>query len=137
MEVVAQMGILGNRRYYGRKGRDGVPTKRQVSLIEREQVAEHAAALGLPRLSPGAVRSNIETVGVELVPLVGRRIEIGTAILEVAAPRDPCAKMDAVVHGLRERMLQDRQGVLARVVRSGAIRRGDPVRVLPAEESTP
>lgn len=128
------MGLVGDRRYFGRKGQDGAPGKRQVTLIEREQLAEHASALGLRELPPGAVRSNIETEGIELVPLIGHRIVIGTAILEIAAPRDPCSKMDEVAPGLRERMLQDRQGVLARVVRSGVIQRGDPIHVLPAEE---
>jgi MOSC domain-containing protein YiiM len=134
-EVVEQKGIAGNPRYFARKGRDGQPTKRQVTLIEREQIAEHAAALGLETIPPGVVRSNIETEGIELVPLAGRQIEIGTAVLEIAGPRDPCSKMDAICQGLRERMMQDRQGVLARVIRSGTIRAGDAIRVLPSQET--
>jgi MOSC domain-containing protein YiiM len=133
-EVAEQKGIVGDRRYFGRKGRDGTPTRRQVSLIEREQIAEHAAVLGLEKIPPGAVRSNIETEGIELLQWVDRRIRIGTAVLEVAGPRDPCPKMDALALGLRERMLGNRQGVLARVVRSGVIRNGDAIGVLPDQE---
>ena len=130
VEVVEDKGILGDSRYFGRLSRTtGLPTQRQVSLIEREQIAEHAAALGLDGIAPGAVRSNIETTGLNLVALVGREIEIGDAVLLISVPRDPCEQMDAICHGLRERMLHDRQGVLAQVRRSGTIRLGDAIRV--------
>ena len=46
------------------------------------------------------------------------------------APRDPCAKMDAICQGLRARMMDQRQGVLAEVVRSGAVRVGDAILIL-------
>src|SRR5256885_7561570 len=49
-------------RYFGRVSRNsGKPSRRQLSLIEREQIAEHAAPLGLETIAPGAVRANIET----------------------------------------------------------------------------
>src|SRR5438477_60277 len=128
IEVVADKGILGEPRYFGRtSSRTGKPSRRQVSLIEREQIAEHAAALGLQAIPPGAVRSNIETLGIDLISLIGRKIEIGEAVLLLYAPRDPCAKMDAICQGLRELMLDNRQGVLAQVVRSGKIAVGDSI----------
>jgi len=127
-EVVEGKGVAGDARYFGRLSRDsGQPSRRQVTLIEREQIAEHAAGLGLSVIAPGAVRSNIETAGINLMALLGREIEIGEAILRLYAPRDPCAKMDAICQGLRERMLNQRQGVLAEVVRSGQIRVGDAI----------
>jgi len=61
------------------------------------------------------------------VDLVGSEIQIGEAVLLLYAPRDPCSKMDAVCQGLRELMLNNRQGVLAQVVRSGKIRVGDSI----------
>jgi MOSC domain-containing protein YiiM len=99
-----------------------------VTLIEREQIAEHAAALGLQSIPAGAVRSNIETAGINLIALLGRQVEIGEAVLLPYAPRDPCAKMDAICQGLRQRMMDQRQGVVAEVVRSGKIRVGDSIR---------
>jgi MOSC domain-containing protein YiiM len=132
IELVAAKGIVGDARYFGRLSRStGQPTRRQVTLIEREQIAEHAAALGLPAIPPGAVRSNIETEGINLVSLLGRQIQIGDALLFLYAPRDPCSKMDAICQGLRARMMDNRQGVLAEVVRSGTIRCGAAIRVLP------
>jgi MOSC domain-containing protein YiiM len=130
IEVLEAKGIQRDSRYFGRLSREtGKPTRRQVSLIEREQIAEHAAALGLETIPAGLVRSNIETTGVNLVALLGSEIEVGDAVLFLYAPRDPCAKMDAICQGLRERMANSRQGVLAEVRRSGTIRVGDTIRL--------
>jgi len=127
-EVVEGKGVAGDSRYFGRLSRDtGQVTRRQVTLIEREQIAEHAAALGLPAIPPGAVRSNIETAGINLIALLGREIVIGQAVLRLYAPRDPCAKMDAICQGLRERIMDRRQGVLAEVVCGGRVRVGDAI----------
>jgi MOSC domain-containing protein YiiM len=128
VELVSGRGIQGDTRYFGRLSRDtGQPTRRQVTLIEREQIAEHAAALGLLSIPPGAVRSNIETTGINLILLLGREVKIGGAVLLLHSPRDPCAKMDAICQGLRALMMNKRQGVLAQVVRSGTLRVGDAI----------
>ncbi len=130
IELVAATGIVGDNRYFGKLSRTtGTITRRQVSLIEREQIAEHAVSLGLETISPGAVRANIETFGVNLIELIGHEVEIGDAILKFYEPRDPCDKMDAICQGLRERMMNSRQGVMAEIVKSGKIRIGDSVRL--------
>ena len=134
IQVIEAKGILGEPRYFGRVSRtSGGPSLRQVTIMEREQIAEHAAALGVEAIPPGAVRSNIETRDVNLVDLIGQEIEIGEAVLLLYAPRDPCEKMDAICQGLRELMLNNRQGVLAQVVRSGKIRVGDVIVPRPAK----
>lgn len=130
IEALEARGIRDDLRYLDKRSRDtGQPSRRQVSLIERELLTEHAAALGLAEIPPGAARSNIETRGLNLVSLIGREIEIGEAVLFLNTHRDPCAKMDAICQGLRQRMMNQRQGVLAEVRRSGKIRVGDPIRV--------
>jgi len=135
LEVVEDKGILDNPRYFERVSKStGQPSRRQVSLIEREQIAQHAATLGLESIPPGAVRSNIETSGIDLVSLVGREVQIGTAVLLLYAPRDPCEKMDRICQGLREEMMNNRQGVLAEVVRSGRIHVGDQIVPMPVAE---
>jgi len=75
------------------------------------------------------VRSNIETSGIGLVSLIGKEVEIGEAILLLYGPRDPCEQMDAICQGLRELMMNNRQGVLAQVIRSGKIQIGDRISV--------
>jgi len=130
IHLVQGLGIQGEPHYFARVSRDtGKPSRRQVTLIEREQIAKHAAALGLAKIEPGAVRSNIETTGLNLVALVGKSIDIGEAALLLYAPRDPCDKMDEICQGLRQFMLHQRQGVLAKVLRSGTVRVGDMLRL--------
>lgn len=128
VQVVENKGIDGEPRYFGRLNRDtGQPSRRQVTLMEREQIDEHATALGMDSIAPGAVRSNIETTGINLIAAIGKEVEIGEAVLFLYARRDPCEKMDAICRGLRERMMNNRQGVLAEVRRSGKIQVGDSI----------
>src|ERR1051326_5587793 len=77
--LVAEKGIVEDKRYFGRVNY-GKPAKRQVILIEREIINQHAAALGA-KLNPGDVRSNIETTGIDLIALIGHQVRIGEAIL--------------------------------------------------------
>ena len=133
IEVVIGKGICGDTRYFERRNHTtGEPSRRHISLIEREQVAEHAAALDLEKIHPGAVRANIETSGINLVALVGKHIEIGEALLHFYEPRTGCKKMDAVCMGLRELTGNNRLGVMAEIVRSGKIRVGDSIRPIQA-----
>ena len=128
IEVVAAKGINGESRYFGKLSRrTGQPSRRQLSLIEREQIAELAATLGLETIPPGAVRANIETTGINLVELIGKQIQIGDAILFVYEARRPCQKMDAICVGLRDLMENNRQGVMAEVIRPGTIRCKDSI----------
>ena len=130
IDVIEGKGIFDEPRYFGRLSRKtGQPSQRQVTLIEREQISQHAEALGLSSIPAGAVRANIETLGINLISLIGSEIEIGEAVLLLYAPRDPCSKMDAICQGLRELMTENRQGVLATVVRSGKIRVGDSIKL--------
>ena len=121
--VVAEKGIEKNGE--GRLFERG--SKRQVSLIEREQLAEHENALGHPGFAPGDVRSNIETEGIDLISLKGKQIQIGEAVLLLYEARTPCWKMDELIVGLRARMEEERQGMLAQVISGGIIRAGDPI----------
>jgi MOSC domain-containing protein YiiM len=95
--------------------------------MEREQIAEHAATLGMQSIAPGAVRANIETTGIELVKLIGKQVQIGDAVLLLYEARKPCEQMDAICAGLRDLMENDRQGVMAEVIRPGTIRCKDAI----------
>lgn len=130
-EMVAGKGIVGDTRYFSRiSSSTGKHSRRQVSLIEREQIAEHAASLGLETIAPGAARANIETSGIELVKLVGRQVMVGEAVLHFYEARKPCPRMDAVASGLRQIMENGRQGVIAEVIRGGRVSVGDPVALM-------
>jgi MOSC domain-containing protein YiiM len=131
VEVVESKGVLDDSRYFGRiSQKTGQPNRRQVSLMEREQIAKHAAVLGLPAIAPGAVRANIETSGVNLVAAIGHQVRIGEAVLFLYEARLPCQQMDAICAGLRQLMENSRQGVMAEVVQSGKIRVGDAISIV-------
>jgi MOSC domain-containing protein YiiM len=123
----AGQGIVGDARIFGRKNGKGEPSRRQISLMAREQIARHAAALGLPAIAPGAVRANIETAGIDLLSLLGQEVQVGGAVLLFYEARTPCEKMNAVAPGLRGLMENKRQGVMAQVLCSGEIRVGDGI----------
>jgi MOSC domain-containing protein YiiM len=123
----AGMGIVGDNRVFGRKNREGKISRRQVSLMAREEITRHASIVGLPEIAPGAVRANIETNGIELTAFVGCEMEVGEAVLRFYEPRTPCYKMDRIASGLQALMSQGRQGVMAEIVRSGKIRVGDKI----------
>ena len=130
VHFVADKGIQEDARYFNRRSR------RQVTLIEREQITAHGEALGVAGFAPGEVRSNIETTGINLVALIGQRVQVGEALLDFYAPRTPCHQMDALCQGLREFMEDSRQGVLAQVVRSGAVRVGDAIQLASIQPAT-
>jgi MOSC domain-containing protein YiiM len=134
--AVEGKGIAENKRYFGRVNY-GKPSKRQVTLIECEVIREHAAALGLDDFAPGEVRSNIETEGIDLIALLGRDVQVGEAVLHFIEPRTPCSKMDALAPGLKDLMENNRQGVIATVVRGGKIRPGDAIRAIEPEPPAP
>jgi MOSC domain-containing protein YiiM len=136
IEVVSGKGIAGDTRYFERRNQTtGEPSRRHISLIEREQVAEHAAALSLEKIHPGAVRANIETSGINLTGLVGQHVQVGEALLHFYEPRTGCKKMDAICMGLRELTANNRLGVMAEIVRSGKIRVGDSIQPAPTPSS--
>ena len=76
-------------------------------------------------IAPGLARENILTRGIALgILLVGQRLRVGDAMLEVTKSCEPCHQMDEIRQGLQE-AIRGRRGLLCRVVESGRIRRGD------------
>ena len=118
--VIAGFGIEGDRH----AGSEGAREGRQVLLIDEETLE----ALGL---SHGEVRENVTTSGIELAGLrEGQRLDLGNeAVLEITGPCAPCARMDGIRPGLLQE-LEGRRGILANVVQSGTIKKGDTIRVL-------
>ena len=96
---------------------------RQVLLMDRE-------TLDALDLKPGDIRENITVSGLDFTTLeAGRRVTLGgEAVVEVTGPCAPCARMDEIRPGLKDK-LQGRRGKLAFVVETGEIGVGDPVGV--------
>lgn len=98
-------------------------SRRQVLLMDLETLEQ----IGIPA---GAVKENVTTRGLAVQDLKGgQRVRVGEALLQVAAPCEPCWRMDEIRQGLQQE-LRGRRGVLCRVIEGGRIRRGDRIETL-------
>jgi MOSC domain-containing protein YiiM len=102
------------------------PPKREVLFVSQH----HLDALGL---EPGAIRENLTITGLDVHEWpVGQQVRVGEALFEITMVCDPCHKMDALREGLRAE-LEDRRGMLARVLEGGEVAVGDAVELVRAE----
>lgn len=101
--------------------------QRQVSLLESETIAD-LAARAMP-VAPGILGENLTVEGLPLGDLpVGTLIAIGEAQLEITGDRPACKDMLAIHRDALKAMI-GRSGKMARVVRGGRVRPGDPVSI--------
>lgn len=118
-----------------------------VYLYTREDYDCWAAALGRP-LPPGLFGENLLVAGLESAAMrVGDRLEIGGdaagrggVLLEVTAPRIPCATLAAHVGDpafVKRFVAVGRPGFYTRVLREGEVGAGDAVRLSPASADAP
>ncbi len=115
VRAIQDQGLEGDR--HGKPG-----DARQVLLMDAETLEEFG-------LTPGAVKENITTRGIELASLEpGARLRIGGVTLEIAKACTPCSRMDEIRPGLRT-ALEGKRGMLARVVEGGEMRVGDAITV--------
>jgi MOSC domain-containing protein YiiM len=119
MEELAEAVALADSGFEGcSHARPG--SKRQVLLVDGE-------TLEAMNLSPGIIRENITTEGIEVNRLrVGQTLRVGAVRLEVSMPCAPCELMEKIRLGLQKE-LEGRRGMLCRVIEGGAIHRGDPI----------
>jgi MOSC domain-containing protein YiiM len=119
-EVGIGDGIAGDAR--------GVRAGRQITIVFREGWEAACRDLGV-ELPWTTRRANLLVEGVP-VPREGRRLVIGSAVLEVTQETQPCQVMEAAHRGLRAALTPDwRGGVCCRVLQGGTIRIGDRVDV--------
>ena len=104
------------------------PPRREVLFVS----AEHLDSVGV---EPGAVRENLTVEGADVQRWpIGQRVRVGDeAVFEITMVCDPCHRMDVLRQGLRAE-LDDKRGMLARVVESGEVAVGDPIELLEVVE---
>lgn len=117
LTLIEDLGVDGDHHARPR-------SSRQVLLMSEE----NCDAFGL---SPGEVRENIVTRGLDLQNLpAGTLLDFGSAALQITKDCEPCSFIDRLRPGLRAQM-ERRRGMLARVIRGGEIRVGDEITLLP------
>ncbi|HSV92628.1 MAG TPA: MOSC domain-containing protein [Desulfobacterales bacterium] len=108
------------------------PWHRQVSLMAAESI-EAARANGL-EVGFGDFAENIATTGVDWKTLpIGTRARLGReVVIEITQIGKECHTRCAIFYKAGD-CIMPREGVFARVIHEGTIRRGDPVEILPRE----
>ncbi len=109
-----------------------------LSIVDLASVAAIAAAAGARPLDPLRFRANVHVEGLGAwgeFALVGRRMRLGAAVVEITKPIDRCAATDVdpslgirdlkVVELLERSFGHHDCGVYARIVESGLVRTGD------------
>lgn len=90
-----------------------------------------AAHLGVESLTPGYLGENLTITGIdERDARLGERWHIGSAVLEVAQPRKPCAKLGLRVgdpHFVQAFLHSGRPGIYLAVLQPGVLSAGDTI----------
>jgi MOSC domain-containing protein YiiM len=127
--AVGELGLDGdvqvNRRYHGGEG--------QAVYAYAQEDADWWAAELDRELPPGRFGENLRTSGLDLTSAVlGERWAVGTALLEVTAPRIPCANFErfwGVPQLVRRFTAHGASGAYLRVLTTGEIGAGDEITV--------
>lgn len=127
--VVAEegKGLIGDR-YHGTK-------HRHVSVQSVEDLADAAAEFSAP-IDEDLTRRNISVTGFSIPTKPGDRINIGDVLLEVVRIAAPCKLLDHDIGVGAKTALRRRAGTIFRLLGSGTISVGDPVRTTHTQELT-
>jgi hypothetical protein len=87
-------------------------------------------------LNPGDLYENAVVDGIDVMSLrEGQELRLGTALVAVTIPCEPCSHMERIRPGLQNQ-LQDCRGMFVRVLEPGIVRVGDTLREeLPRQNS--
>jgi MOSC domain-containing protein YiiM len=124
VEAEAGRGLVGDR-YHGAK-------HRHVTVQARDELDRAAADLGA-EVPSGSTRRNITVDHGPLPSRPGERLMIGPVLLEVVRVAAPCRLLDDEIGAGAAAALRRRAGTVFRTLRSGTIRVGDAVAVVPAD----
>ncbi len=101
--------------------------KRHVTLVFEDDWRAATAVLGRS-VDPAGRRANVLVSGGGASRLVGRRLRVGEALVEIHDITRPCEVMEQAATGLRDALEPDgRGGVWGRVLEGGRVRPGSPL----------
>lgn len=131
-QALAGIGLADDR--LGRQGEADLST-RQVTLIQHEHLPVIAQLARVGPIDPVHLRRNLVISGINLAALKNARLRVGAALLEITGPCHPCSAMEELIGPGGYHAMRGHGGMCARIVESGALAVGDPVRVVPADEA--
>lgn len=123
-QVIARIGTGLDGDHHARSGK----SKREVTLIQAENLDVVAKLLDMPSIAPDRVRRNIVVAGINLNALAKTRFEIGEVLLEGTGPCAPCSRMEENLGTGGYNAMRGYGGITTCVLRDGVIRVGDAVR---------
>ncbi|HVF71432.1 MAG TPA: MOSC domain-containing protein [Chthoniobacterales bacterium] len=127
VECVTGRGIRGDRFYDYKDDYKG-----QITFFSLEVFGNLARHFNLTDKSPGALRRNVVTSGIDLNDLIGEEFSIQGVHLRGTAHCRPCYWLDqAVVQGA-EAFLKGNGGLRAQILSDGVISVGDAKLILAA-----
>ena len=133
IKAVEGMGLEGDR-YYNRTGTysNKHDESREATFIESEALEALANDYNID-LKGYESRRNISTRGVALNHLVGKEFKVGEeAVFRGIRLCEPCKHLEEVSGKSARKGLIHRGGLRAQIVKSGRIRIGDEVELLPS-----
>jgi MOSC domain-containing protein YiiM len=113
--------------------------ERQAVLMIASEAIEELAGSGFS-VYAGALGENLTTAGLDRRGWrAGQVYRVGSAVIELTKPRNPCGTLDALGSGIQKAIFDARgeagsplwgmSGFYARVVREGLVRAGDEIRL--------
>lgn len=131
-ELQAGRGLVGDRYYHGKgtfsKKFGGTPAV-EATLIAQEEIDAVNAATG--RTWRGSdFRRTLVTEGIDLSALIGKRFQVGDAVLEGIRFCEPCAHLASILGPEIMEHMVHKAGIRAQIVAGGPIRVGDKVAVV-------
>ena len=119
IKLIADLGVEGDFHAHG--------GERQVSLLAAESI-QKMKGKGL-KLKDGAFGENIITEGIDLLFLkIGQKLKIGEAEVEISKIGKECPERCSIYYAAGD-CIMPREGVFARVLKSGRVKAGDVLEV--------
>ena len=125
-QLIAGVGIEGDRYATGKGYYSHMPDIREVTLIDEETLVALKRDHEI-ELLPHEHRRNLTTRDVPLNHLVGRRFRVGEALLEGGRLNVPCKYLQELLNKKVFVPLLNRSGLNCRIVEGGRIRPGDSI----------
>jgi hypothetical protein len=116
VECVAGHGIRGDRFFDYQNDYKG-----QITFFSLEVFDELCGALEMQDYSPGSVRRNVMTRGIDLNELIGQEFEVQGVRFCGTGECRPCYWMDRAIASSAENFLKGRGGLRARILTDGTL----------------